>query len=71
MVFLAEALGKMAYEITHAVLRRSQGDGSVIGDLRPYARPIERTGGYVLDRVPVRVAERPPMAGVLTRTTAR
>lgn len=66
-----EALGKMAYEITHAVLRRSQGDGSVTGDVRPYARPIARDGRYVLDRVPVRVAERPPMAGVLTGQTTR
>ena len=66
-----EALGRMAYEITHAVLCRSQADGSLSGDLRPYARPVARDSGYVLDRAPVRVAERPPMATVLAGQTAR
>jgi glucosyl-3-phosphoglycerate synthase len=65
------ALGRMAYEITHAVLCRSHGDGSVSGELRPYARPLARESGYVLDREPVRVAERPPMATVLAGQTAR
>ena len=66
-----EALGRMAYEITHAVLCRSHGDGSVTGDLRPYARPVARDSGYVLDRAPARVAERPPMAAVLAGQPAR
>jgi glucosyl-3-phosphoglycerate synthase len=66
-----EALGRMAYEITQAVLCRSQGDGSVSGDLRPYTRPVARDGGYVLDRTPVHLAERPPMATVLAGQTAR
>lgn len=59
------ALGRMAYEITHAVLCRSAGDGAVRGDLRPYARPVQRDGEYVLDRTQAHVAERLPMATVL------
>ncbi len=66
-----EELGRMAYEITHAVLCRSQGDGALTGDLRPYARPVTRDGGYALDRVPVRVVERPPMATVLAGEPGR
>ncbi len=66
-----EALGKMAYEITHAVLCRSQGDGSMTGELRPYARPVARDGGYVLERRASRVTERPPMASVLSGQQSR
>ncbi len=66
-----ETLGRMAYEITHAVLCRSQGDGAVTGELRPYARPVARDGGYVLDRAPAGVAERPPMATVLSGLRSR
>ena len=66
-----EALGRMAYEITHAVLCRSQGDGGVTGDLRPYAHPVAKDGGYVLDRVAAWVAERPPMATVLAGQRTR
>jgi glucosyl-3-phosphoglycerate synthase len=58
------ALGRMAYEITHAVLSRvgvaePDPDGG-----RPYARPVSRGGGYVLDRTRVDVAERPPIASI-------
>jgi glucosyl-3-phosphoglycerate synthase len=59
------ALGRMAYEITHAVLCRTVGDGAVTSDLRPYARPVPRGGGYVLDRTSAQLAERLPMATVL------
>lgn len=60
-----EALGRMAYAITHAVLSRIRGDGVVRDELRPYARPIPRDGGYVLERVALHITERPPMAAVL------
>lgn len=66
-----EALGRMAYEITHAVLCRSRETGIVTGDLRPYARPVAKDGGYVLERVAARVVERPPMATVLAGQRSR
>lgn len=59
------ALGRMAYEITHAVLSRADGATEREADeLRPYVRPVSRAGGYVLDRTPVAVDERPPMASI-------
>ena len=66
-----EALGRMAYEIMHAVLCRADGDGAVHGNLRPYARPVLRDGRYVLDRTPTSVAERPPMATILAGQAGR
>ncbi len=66
-----ETLGRMAYEITHAVLCRAHGDGVVTGDLRPYARPVPRDGGYVLERSPAWVAQRPPMATLLAGQAGR
>lgn len=60
------ALGKMAYEITHAVLARAAGEGAVTDGPRSYARPVPRDGGFVLERASIHVAERPPMATVLT-----
>lgn len=56
------ALGRMAYEITEAVLART-GERAP-ESLAPYARPIRRAGGFVLERTPMVVAERPPMASV-------
>lgn len=55
------ALGRMAYEITEAVLRR---EGLGRPDLAPYARPIPRAGGFVFDRTPTDVVELPPMASI-------
>jgi glucosyl-3-phosphoglycerate synthase len=66
-----ESLGRMAYAITHAVLSRIQGDGVVRDELRPYARPIPRDGGYVLERVALQTGERPPMAAVLAGQRGR
>jgi glucosyl-3-phosphoglycerate synthase len=59
------ALGRMAYEITHAVLARAEG-AALSDSQRPYARPVPRDDGYVLERSPMHVAERPPMVTVLT-----
>lgn len=62
-----EALGRMAYEITHAALCRSEGDGTLRDDLAPYAAPVRSDGGdgYTLARTNLSVVERPPMATVL------
>ena len=57
------ALGRMAYEITHAVLARA-GDRPIGADeLHPYARPVPCDDRYDLDRTPVPLIERPPMTG--------
>ncbi len=56
------ALGRMAYEITDAVLTRLNGDPGRSD--RPYARPIARGGGWVFERTDVHVRERPPMASI-------
>lgn len=56
------ALGRMAYEITDAVLMRV--NGGTNREERPYARPIARGDGWVFDRTDVRITERPPMASI-------
>jgi glucosyl-3-phosphoglycerate synthase len=56
------ALGRMAYEITDAVLTRV--NGGIHRAERPYARPIARGGGWVFERTDVRITERPPMASI-------
>ena len=63
------ALGRMAYEITHGVLCRANGDGAIRDDLRPYVRPVADGAVHVLERTPMSVAERPPMAEVLAVRT--
>ncbi len=61
------ALGRMAYEITQAVLSRAVDGPAAVAPPPPYARPVPRDGGYVLEQVAVGIRERPPMAQV-TRT---
>ena len=62
------ALGRMAYEITHAVLSRS---GSTDADAEPpggYVRPAQTgDGALALERSDVSLGERPPMADVARR----
>lgn len=56
-----DALGRMAYEIIDAVLAR---DGLGPGELPPYARPLARAGGFVLDRTHPNIGTLPPMASI-------
>ena len=56
------ALGRMAYEITEAVLARA--GARAVEELPPYARPIPRAGGFVMERTRVGLVERPPMASI-------
>ncbi len=58
------ALGRMAYEITQAVLARAAGDPAAGAPPPPYTRPVPGDGGYVLEQVAVDIRERPPMATV-------
>lgn len=59
------ALGRMAYSITEAVLRRegltTAADQSVI-----YERPFAHGGRVVMDSTPLRVDELPPMASIVS-----
>jgi glucosyl-3-phosphoglycerate synthase len=64
------ALGEMAYVIAQTVLRRLADDGrapDALATVGPYLRPVpaDRDGGYLMSELPLTVAERPPMAGVV------
>ena len=65
------ALGRMAYEITHAVLARAEGRPVGADALPAYARPVPNGAGYGLDVTPVPLIERPPMAGMPPEERAR
>lgn len=61
------ALGRMAYAITQAVLRRVAGEGRLpdgVDRAGPYLRPLRDMDGWSLERHPIAVTERPPMAEV-------
>lgn len=61
------ALGRMAYAISRAVLRRVAAEGRIPAEAvreEPYARPERRGGGWVLDRTEVGLDERPPIVTV-------
>ena len=59
------ALGRMAYEITHAMLARSDVDDAEAGPPDEYVRPVRGdAGALTLERSEVSLGERPPMAGV-------
>ncbi len=61
------ALGRMAYAITQAVLRRLADEGRAPAELAragPYARPVRATAGWELDESTVAPAQRPPLATV-------
>lgn len=62
------ALGRMAYAITQAVLRRVAAEGRApagLADAGPYARPVRRgDGGWSLHHEDVTPAERPPIVQV-------
>lgn len=62
------ALGRMAYAITQAVLRRLAADGRVpaeLAEVGDYARPVQNPdGSWRLDASDVAPVERPPMVTV-------
>jgi glucosyl-3-phosphoglycerate synthase len=61
------ALGRMAYAITQAVLRRVAAEGRIPAEAAqagPYLRPERTGGGWTLRETEVTVAERPPMISV-------
>jgi len=62
------ALGRMAYAITQAVLRRVAAEGRApaeLADAGPYTRPVrDGAGGWTLRREDVAPAERPPIVSV-------
>jgi glucosyl-3-phosphoglycerate synthase len=57
------ALGRMAYSITQAVLRR-EGLATAEGDSVVYERPVAHGGRVMMDRTPMRVDELPPMVSI-------
>jgi len=61
------ALGRMAYEITHAVLSRSGPAGA--GAERPgeYVRPVRTGGGLAFERSDVSLGQRPALVDVSRR----
>lgn len=59
------ALGRMAYEITHAVLSRIGSGDADFGRFDEYVRPARTgDGAIVLERSAVSIGERPPMADI-------
>jgi glucosyl-3-phosphoglycerate synthase len=58
------ALGRMAYEITHAVLSRSGPAGADAEPPGEYVRPVRTGGGLAFERSDVSLGQRPPMADV-------
>lgn len=61
------ALGRMAYAITQAVLRRVAAEGRIppeVAEAGGYARPVRTGDGWALEESEVAVVERPPMATI-------
>ena len=58
------ALGRMAFEIDSAVLEMLASEGRMPpAASRPYARPVRRDGGFVLEASDRRLVRRPPLDG--------
>ncbi len=63
------ALGRMAYSITEAVLRR-EGLTAATAQSVVYERPFAHGGRVVMDQTPLRVDELPPMASIVSGRVA-